>query len=436
MTPRAAGLPHRLASTRSANFRSERAASSIRLRTELYLEGRPPTGAGVDDGIHLEAGVVAVVVQFCAHGLGVDTQIPDHHRLEEKAEPGEIAEQVFRSRAERRRCDGWIHEVTLWRYLQSGSGPQMRCPRRLVFHNHEAFEAGEVRAGRVAGHRGLVRTGNVAGDGCEGRVGRDVSSQRLEATMDSSGVSPHSVDALEIGTAYVVHVASVHTHGLFGRGAEMPRPTTDASQFSEFVYGRVGRRIVDRCSLKHTLERHLAGAAAQFEERHGTQAHPDDSASPGVACDVIGRNGRSGKDEMALSGTRIHCAADMVPDHRGGLPLVDQSRSWRHVFNAFGDRISTTTETRFQRCQEQTFDGPSELRRRSGWRDSAPGGPAAWRTSPCRVRPAAAGGLATRGIKPRCIRPAMHPRRTAALKGPHCKEKFTKCHVCFTIRIS
>ena len=43
---------------------------------------------------------------------------------------------------------------------------------------------------------------------------------------------------------------------------------------------------------------------------------------------------------------------------------------------------------------------------------------------------------AVRGIKPRCIRPTMHPRRTAALNRPQCKDNFTKCHVCFTIQIS
>ena len=48
---------------------------------------------------------------------------------------------------------------------------------------------------------------------------------------------------------------------------------------------------------------------------------------------------------MALSGTRIHSAADMVPDHRGGLPLVEQSRSpaFEHQVGIDRDHVLSTS---------------------------------------------------------------------------------------------
>ena len=187
--------------------------------------------------------MVPVVVYPGAHGLGVDAQIADHHRFEQKSEPGEIAEQVFRSRAERRRRDRWVHEVTLGGDPHPGPGPQMRRPRRLVLHNHEAFEGGEVGTGGVVRHRRLPRTGDVARDRCQGRGGRDVASERAQEAVDAPRVAADAVGPPEVDAANVVDVARVYAQGRVGRGSEVPRPAADAYEPGEIAHRQVGRRM-------------------------------------------------------------------------------------------------------------------------------------------------------------------------------------------------
>ena len=121
----------------------------------------------------------------------------------------------------------------------------------------------------------------------------------------------------------------------------MPRPTADADESGEVAHREVDRQMAHRRAGKHVLQRHLAGAATQFEERHGTQAKPEDPASSCVAREVIGRNGRPGEDEMAPSGMRVDRVPDVVPDHGGGLPLVDQagSRPFEHQVGIDRDHV-------------------------------------------------------------------------------------------------
>ena len=54
---------------------------------QLHFESGPATGARVDHGVHLEAGVVAILIDPGVHGLGVHAKIPDDHGLEQEAEP-------------------------------------------------------------------------------------------------------------------------------------------------------------------------------------------------------------------------------------------------------------------------------------------------------------------------------------------------------------
>ena len=64
--------------------------------------------------------------------------------------------------------------------LQPGAGSQMNCPGWLIFHNHQSFQCGQVRARRVACHRCLVRAGDIAGNSCQGYAGRHVSGASIK----------------------------------------------------------------------------------------------------------------------------------------------------------------------------------------------------------------------------------------------------------------
>ena len=57
------------------------------VRAQLRLEGGPATRSGVDDRVHLQAGVVPILVHASVHGLRVDAKISRDHRLEQEPEP-------------------------------------------------------------------------------------------------------------------------------------------------------------------------------------------------------------------------------------------------------------------------------------------------------------------------------------------------------------
>ena len=64
--------------------------------TELDFDRHPAALRGLDDHIHFEAGVVAIVAQFGIVSLRVNPQIPNHQRFEEEAEVREVAKKCFR----------------------------------------------------------------------------------------------------------------------------------------------------------------------------------------------------------------------------------------------------------------------------------------------------------------------------------------------------
>ena len=109
---------------------------------EFHFHGDPGAVDALDDGVHFEPGVVAVMGDFGVERLAVHTQIAHHERLEQESERLGVREQSLRRRSQQRRRQRRIHEVPLGLLAQ-------RCPRPAATPTTQAA----LRARRCAAVR-------------------------------------------------------------------------------------------------------------------------------------------------------------------------------------------------------------------------------------------------------------------------------------------
>ena len=115
-----------------------------------------------------------------------------------------------------------------------------------------------------------------------------------------------------------------------------------------------------RFAIKQATQRDAAGGVAGLEERHRPHPQPGETASAGVAGDVVRRHCRTRQDELSACRALVYAATNVVPDFRRQLPLVEQSG---HLPYQDGRRIDARHPLRVEVYVEEHVAGAGLCRR-------------------------------------------------------------------------
>ena len=207
---------------------------------------------------------------------------------------------------------------------QDAPGAKRRRPRQQLFHDEHTRQRRDVLDHRVIVER-LVRAADIPCHRAGRRLGRDVAGERPQRAHDVLGVASDAVQSAEVQSTGLVEISAQCRHGLVGRGSEETGPTTDRDAFGEIGDVQTwvcGARLFP---CEKPGERHVPGGVTGFEQRHGAHAKPSDAERTAVPRLVVHRDRRAGQDEPTRRPrVIIDVPADVVPDRRHELPLVDE----------------------------------------------------------------------------------------------------------------
>ena len=177
-----------------------------------------------------------------------------------------------------------------------------------------------------------AKSAGVPGQCGHARTRGGVAPQRLQESSDPHRIPVRAVHPPDVGPADFAEVVPVLRHGIANgerqiteRRAEMSGPAAHAHEFGERAYGQVRHGRGNRITGQQPRERYLAPRPPQLRERHRPQPQPADAPRSGAPGDVVGRNSRTGQDEVSPARAVIDFVAHMVPDVGHRLPLVDQA---------------------------------------------------------------------------------------------------------------
>ena len=153
-----------------------------------------------------------------------------------------------------------------------------------------------------------------------------VARQATQHSADTLGIAPAAVDAVDVEPTDLVDVGACGPKGDAGVSMLQPGPAADRDALGDLGNAESGVGAAGGVACEEASQRDRTVARAALEQAHRPHPQPADAASAGMTRHVVGRDGGTRQQELPGLATVVDRTADVVPDPRLDLPLVDQPR--------------------------------------------------------------------------------------------------------------